>query len=136
RPTSEARQEQITSLASVLREGQGDPYAGQKLFGTACASCHTLFARGGKVGPDLTPYQRSDTAALLLHIVNPSAEIREGYEHYYVETKDDRSLTGFLVERDARLLILRGLDGRNIALEQKDIADLRPAGLSLMPEGL
>src|SRR4030095_1376472 len=56
RPTSEAMQEQITRLASGLREGQGAPYAGQKLFGTACASCHTLFAHGGKVGPDLTPY--------------------------------------------------------------------------------
>src|SRR6185503_9711929 len=60
RPTSEVMQKQIQQLAGVLREGKGDPYAGQKLFNTACASCHTLFARGGKVGPDLTTYQRSD----------------------------------------------------------------------------
>jgi len=136
RPTTEAMQLQIQKLGGVLRSGKGDPYAGQKLFNTTCASCHTLFARGGHVGPDLTPYRRSDVEALLLHIVNPSAEIREGFENFLIETKDDRSLTGFLVERDSRIVVLRGLDGQNVALEQKDIAEMRSAGMSLMPEGL
>ena len=136
RPTTAAMQQQITRLSTVLRDGQGDPYSGQKLFNTACASCHTLFARGGHVGPDLTAYQRSDLDALLLAIVNPSDAIREGFESFNVETKDERSLTGFLVERDARLVVLRGLDGQNITLKQEDIAELKPAGLSLMPEGL
>jgi len=136
RPTSEAMQEQIHRLAGVVRGGQGDPYGGQKIFNTACASCHTLFARGGKVGPDLTTYQRGDLDTMLLHIVNPSAEIREGYENLLVETKDDRSLTGFLVERDDKVVILRSPDGQNISLEQSNIAEMKAAGLSLMPEGL
>jgi putative membrane-bound dehydrogenase-like protein len=136
RPTPAAMQQQIVKLTTVLRGGQGDPYAGQRLFNTACASCHTLFARGGKVGPDLTAYQRSDLDALLLAIVDPSAEIREGYESFNVETKDERSLTGFVVERDARLIVLRGLDGQNISLKQEDILEMISAGLSLMPEGL
>ena len=41
--------------------------------------CHTLFGKGGKVGPDLTTYRRDDLETMLLNIVNPSAEIREGY---------------------------------------------------------
>jgi putative heme-binding domain-containing protein len=129
-------QAQIRRLAGVIRGGEGDPYGGQKIFNTACASCHTLFARGGKVGPDLTSYQRGDLDAMLLHIVNPSAEIREGYENLLVETKDDRSLSGFVIERDDKILVLRGPDGQNFTLEQKDIAGMRAAGLSLMPEGL
>ncbi len=136
RPTSEAMQKQIQRLAGVLREGKGDPYAGQKLFNISCASCHTLFARGGKVGPDLTTYQRGDVDTLLLHIVNPSAEIREGFENLAIETKDGRSFSGFLVERDARIVVLRGLDGQNITLEQKEISEMNAAGMSLMPEGL
>ena len=32
--------------------------------------------------------------------VNPSVEIREGFETYLVTTQDGRALTGFLVERD------------------------------------
>src|SRR5262249_28084835 len=71
---------QIEKLEAVLRGGTGTPYAGKKLFTNTCAKCHTLFGQGGKVGPDLTAYQRSDVAHMLLHIVNPSAEIREGFE--------------------------------------------------------
>jgi putative heme-binding domain-containing protein len=136
RPTTEAMQQQIGHLRAVLRAGKADPYAGQKLFNTTCASCHTLFARGGHVGPDLTTYQRTDVDTMLLHVVNPSAEIREGFENILIETKDDRSLTGFLLERDARIVVLRGLDGQNITLDRKDIAEMRAAGMSLMPEGL
>jgi putative heme-binding domain-containing protein len=136
RPTTEAMQQQIRQLAGVIRGGEGDPYSGQKNFNAACASCHMLFARGGKVGPDLTTYQRGDLDAMLLHIINPSAEIREGYENLLIETKDDRSLTGFLVERDARVVVLRSPDGQNVTIEQKDIAEMKAAGMSLMPEGL
>ena len=126
----------MTRLSAVVQSGQGNPYAGQRHFNTLCASCHTLFARGGKVGPDLTAYQRGDVTTMLLHVVNPSAEIREGYENLLVETADGRALNGFLVERDAKVLVLRGVDGRNVAIETKDITEQRAAGLSLMPEGL
>jgi putative heme-binding domain-containing protein len=136
RPSTEAMQQQIARLSGVVQAGRGDPYAGQKLFQAACASCHQLFARGGKVGPDLTTYQRSDVDALLLQIVNPSAEIREGYENFLLETTDGRSLTGFLVRRDEKLVVLRGPDGQNVSVEPKEMTELRAAGMSLMPEGL
>lgn len=135
-PNSGEMDRQLRHWAEALRSGKGDPYGGQKLFDGTCASCHKLFARGGNVGPDLTTYQRGDVDALLLHVVNPSAEIREGYENFLVETRDERSLNGFLVERDARLLVLRGPDGQNITLEQSNVAELKAAGMSLMPEGL
>lgn len=136
RPTSEAMESQIRRLSGIIRSGDGNPYAGQTLFNAYCASCHMLFARGGRVGPDLTTYQRGDLDTMLLHIVNPSAEIREGYENMLIETKDDRSLTGFLVERDGRLVVLRGPDGQNVSIEQSNIAEMKAAGMSLMPEGL
>ena len=53
-----------------------------------------------------------------------------------LETKDGRSLSGFLVERDAQVVVLRGLDGEDIPLRQADVKELRPVGRSLMPEGL
>lgn len=134
--TTQEMEATIRRVSQVLQSGKGNPYAGQRHFNTLCASCHTLFARGGKVGPDLTAYQRGDVATMLLHIVNPSAEIREGYENLLVEMADGRSLNGFLVERDVKVLVLRGVDGRNAALEVKDIVEQRAAGLSLMPEGL
>ncbi len=42
----------------------------------------------------------------------------------------------WLVEKDNRSVILRGLDGQNIALDRKEIVELKTTGMSLMPEGL
>ena len=73
---------------------------------------------------------------MLPSIVNPNAEIREGYQYYNVETKDGRSLSGFFVDRDNQVTILRGLDDETFTLRASEIQDLQPVGRSLMPEGL
>jgi len=135
-PSSAEMEKQITRLAQVLRSGSGNPYNGRLLFSNTCASCHTLFASGGHVGPDLTQYQRNDLDNLLLQIVNPSAQIREGYENFNVETKDGRSLSGFMADKDNQIVILRGFDGQNVAIERKEIVEMKASALSLMPEGL
>ena len=92
--------------------------------------------KGGRIGPDLTPYDRSDLNAMLLAIVRPNAEIREGYEHNVLSTKDGLILNGFKVEENPQILILRGLDGQDHLVPRKQIATLVPAGRSLMPTGL
>jgi len=135
-PTTAEMEKSIQRLAEVVRSGAGDPYHGQTLFDTTCATCHTLFNQGGQVGPDLTTYKRDDLETILLNVVNPNAEIREGFENYVIETRDDRTLNGFLVESDNRVVVLRGLDGQNLTLDRKDIVEMKAAGVSLMPEGL
>lgn len=136
RPSSAEMESQMSRLAGVVKGGTGDPYAGKKLFTAQCGNCHRLFNAGGSVGPDLTPYRRDDIATLLLNIVNPSAEIREGYENHYVETRDERSLSGFIVRQDDGVIVLRGLDGQDVVIQRSDVSEIRPAGMSLMPEGL
>ena len=135
-PTTAQMEEKIHRLAGVIRGGTGDPYQGRTLFQNTCGSCHKLFGQGGEVGPDLTVYNRGDLESMLLAMVNPSAEIREGYENYSVETRDGRSLSGFLAEQDNRSIVLRGLDNQNLTLARADLTELKAAGLSLMPEGL
>ena len=73
---------------------------------------------------------------MLLHIVNPSAEIREGFETHLIVTSDGRALTGFLVDQDNRVVILRGADGQDATLAKSDIDEMRVIPQSLMPEGL
>ena len=79
---------------------------------------------------------REDIDSLLLNIINPNAEIREGYENFLVTTKDGRVINGFLVEQAPQVVVLRGLDGQNVSLTRAEIADMKNAGVSLMPEGL
>ena len=98
--------------------------------------CHTLFSKGGKVGPDLTTYRRDDLETMLLNIVNPSAEIREGFATHIVSMTDGRVLSGIVVEQDKNVVVLRGSDGKDVVLARAEIDAMRPAASSIMPEGL
>lgn len=126
----------IGEVEKVLKSGTGSPYDGEAIFMQRCASCHKLFFKGGKIGPELTSYQRDDLGTMLISIVNPNAEVREGFQFISVVTKDGRTLTGFEVERDLQVTVLRGLDGQDITLRAEEITEVTPMGRSLMPEGL
>ena len=88
------------------------------------------------MGPDLTTYRRDDLENMLLNVVNPSAEIREGYTTHIVAMTDGRILSGVLVEEDKNVVVLRGGDGKEVAVARADIDSMRPSRTSIMPEGL
>ena len=77
---------------------------------------------------------RDDLDSMLLNVVNPSAQIREGFENFVVQTDDGRQLNGFLIDQDSQVVVLRGADGQTTVVPRADIEELRPAGVSLMPE--
>jgi len=126
----------LAAVETVLKRGAGNPYAGEAVFTERCASCHKLFFKGGNIGPDLTIYQRDNLGTMLISIVNPNAEIREGFQFISVETKDGRSLSGFQVDRDNQVTVLRALDGQDVTIAAQDIKQVQPMGRSLMPEGM
>ena len=135
-PASAALRPRIQEVAAIIAAKPGDPYKGEPLYMAKCAACHTLFFKGGKIGPDLTSYQRDDLGTMLVSIIDPNAEIREGFANQLVTTKDGRTLSGFLADQDAGNLVLRGFDGADINLRRDDVVTLTPAGFSLMPPGL
>lgn len=135
-PSSEEMRAEIARIFSLTETGQGDPYRGKPLFLENCGKCHQLFGQGGRIGPDLTTYQRGDLATMLLSIVNPSAEIREGFENFVILTDDGRTMNGFLAEEDARVVVLRGVDGQSIVVLRESIDEMQAVPTSIMPEGV
>jgi len=131
-------QKQMARYTALLARNDmlSDPKAGKKLYSATCGKCHILFDEGGNIGPNLTNHKRDDVNNLLLNIVNPSAEIREGFESYIVVTEDGRTVTGFLFDRDNKVVVLRGVDGQNITIPRDKIEEMVPQKKSLMPEGL
>jgi putative heme-binding domain-containing protein len=128
--------QEIERFSQTLANGSGDPYHGKELYAKTCAKCHLLFGQGGRIGPDLTIYKRDDSLNILINVVNPSAEIREGFETFLVVTEDGRMASGFLFDQDNRVVVLRGTDGQNITLARDRIDEMLPQKKSLMPEGL
>jgi putative heme-binding domain-containing protein len=45
-------------------------------------------------------------------------------------------MNGFLADQDNQVVVLRTAEGQNVTVTRDEIEVLRPAGQSLMPEGL
>ena len=84
---------------------------GQVLFEKNCGTCHTLFGRGTKLGPDLTTADRKNREWLLLNVVDPSAVVRLDYAAYSVVTGDGHVLNGLIAEATPQAVTL--LDAKN-----------------------
>lgn len=135
-PSPEAIAAQLKQYEGTITAANGNPYSGRKLFANQCGKCHTLFNQGGQIGPDLTVYKRDDLRGILMHVLQPSLEIREGFETFLIETDDGRQLSGFIADQDSGVVVLRGVDGKNVVIPRDTIEDMRAAPVSLMPEGL
>jgi putative heme-binding domain-containing protein len=134
--TTEAMRAQVAKLAGVVASGTGDPYAGKKIYLSSCAKCHRLFEEGADIGPNLTSYQRDNFEAMLLNVVNPSAEIREGFETSIIITTDGQVLSGFIADQDDQLVVLRTADGQRQTVLREAIEEMRGSPRSIMPEKL
>ncbi|MFO1441084.1 MAG: c-type cytochrome [Verrucomicrobiaceae bacterium] len=134
-PTPEKKKE-AERIKAVIKTGLGDAEKGKLQFTARCAVCHTLFAEGGKIGPDLTGYDRTNADFWLDNMFTPSLEIREGFGAYTVKTKGGQLLTGLMDAQDAQGIVIKDLAGNKTAIKQADIEKLEASPVSLMPEGL
>jgi putative heme-binding domain-containing protein len=129
-------QKRAAVLSEIIRQSNGNPYPGKKIFMETCGRCHRLFDGGGPIGPDLTGYQRDMLQVLLLNVVAPNLEIREGYQSYAVLTNDSQLITGFVESQNDEQIVLRAVDGQSHIISRSEIDEMKPQAQSLMPEGL
>lgn len=133
--TNEEKTQRITTISRVLQSGSGNPDPGKKLFTNSCGPCHRLFDEGGRLGPDLTGYDRRNVSDLLTNIVDPGAYIREGYVTYRITTADGRVLVGTVDDRKGKTVTLNLLSGEKINLAESEIKTME-AQPSMMPDNL
>ena len=112
-----------------------DKQLGRAVFAKACAQCHTLFAVGGKIGPELTGSNRANLDYLLSNILDPSALIGKDYIPHVLETSDGRVLTGLV--RDETPTALTLITATETLIVPKNEIDSREASKkSMMPEDI
>ena len=127
---------EISRVRTIIENGGGNPKAGESIFKARCAGCHKMFDVGGQIGPDLTSYQKNDQDTLLISIIAPGAEIREGYENVIIKNKDGLVFSGFLLEETKAHTRLRELSGASKFFRNSEINSKINTGVSLMPNGL
>jgi putative heme-binding domain-containing protein len=132
--------EYLTSLRAELGQLQGSVDAGRGVFFSqkaACYACHRAAGKGGNVGPDLSKVGSfRNTHELLESIVFPNLTIAPEYRTYTIVTKAGRPYSGMIVRETSEALFLRTVQLAEIRLPRKDVDELAPAAISLMPEGL
>jgi putative heme-binding domain-containing protein len=103
----------------------------------ACINCHRLEGVGGSVGPDLTRVWETQTVAKLMEsIIEPSKEIKEGYQSYQATTKKGKVYTGLKIAQTNEAVVLREASGTDVRIPAKELDELTVSKVSLMPDNV
>lgn len=119
---------------------EGNPANGERLFWSKrnCGQCHTVGARGGRAGPDLTDIgARRGRDYLRTSLLEPEAEVPETFAVYRrviympdnflqvrVITQDGTDITGVRVNEDTFTIQVRDYADRLYSFRKEELREL------------
>lgn len=116
---------------------QGDVERGRQVFARACSTCHQYRGDGGTAfGPDLAEARSHLPGSLLADILRPNQSIADGYELWVVQLIDGSGISGTLASETPSAVTFRRMGGDTTVVPRAQIASMKVAELSAMPEGL
>jgi putative heme-binding domain-containing protein len=114
---------------------KADRVHGRQLFAKMCATCHTLFDAGARIGPELTGSQRANPEYVLTKLLDPNAVVARDYQLTLVVTKAGRTVTGIVKEEGDKTLAIQTAN-ELVRLPKGDVEERTQLPQSMMPEGL
>jgi putative heme-binding domain-containing protein len=127
-------------LSAELQKIKPDLERGRQVFlshKVACYTCHRAAGKGGSIGPDLSQVGRFRTARDLLEsIVFPSSSIVTEFRSYRITTKAGKVSSGIIMRESTTAIYLRTPELAEVRIARKDVDEMTPSDISLMPEGL
>jgi putative membrane-bound dehydrogenase-like protein len=125
----------VEKYRKIVAAGKGDALAGMKVFEKTCVQCHTIYGKGGQVGPDLTGAGRENLDAILTNVLDPNLVIGAPYLVNVAKTKDGDVISGLLVESSDKQVVLKDQTKTTI-IPRSQLEKLTVQNVSMMPEGL
>ena len=123
-----------------LVETKGNAKRGEAIYRRAelaCITCHAIAGSGGAVGPDMVSLGASAPVDYIVEsLLEPNKKIKEGYHQTIVETKDGDVLTGTLVRKTDKEIVIRDATDRLVTINRKNVHSDKVGTLSMMPAGL
>lgn len=117
-----------------------NPYRGRAIYRKQellCASCHKINGSGGLIGPDLSTVGSYMTPnSILESILNPNADIKQGYETVQLTRSNGEIVSGLLHRKTNNSTLIRQTNNEIIEIPAEEIAKLDVSSVSLMPPGL
>jgi cytochrome c oxidase cbb3-type subunit III len=154
RMTAEENRQLVVYVRSLYHPGtgraEGDRANGERLFWSkgGCGQCHTVGARGGRTGPDLTDVgARRGPAYLRTALLDPESAIPETFTVYRrviympdnflqvrVVTRDGTTITGVRMDEDTFTIQIRDFADRIYSFRKEELQELEEDwGKSPMP---
>lgn len=125
----------VAAYKKLFLSQGGDASRGWKVFDAKCTQCHTIYGRGGNVGPDLTGTGRDNLDLILSNVLDPSLVIGKPYYVYVAKLKDGTAFSGLLAEDSPKQVVLKEPTGLHV-IPRADLEKLVQQNISMMPEGL
>src|SRR5262249_42199692 len=108
---------------------------GRAVFAKTCQQCHTLYAGGAQVGPDITGSNRANLDYLLENILEPSAVIPNESKATVLTLQNGRVITGIArAETPVALTVLTANETLTVAVNEVEERTASPT--SMMPDDL
>jgi putative heme-binding domain-containing protein len=130
----------LNALRQAAMNNGGDARRGKAIYLSAkahCATCHKVHGQGSEVGPDLSQVGgKLDRTHLIESILDPSAEITQGYHATVIETRTGRIVSGIVKSESATDVTLVDIQGKRITIAVRDIESRSISKVSPMPAGL
>ena len=129
----------LPSEAEVLEKmPTANPQRGRALFfskqGATCSTCHQMEGMGNVFAPDLNEIgKRADVPFIVKSIIDPSADITEGFAMQIVTKSDGESVGGVVLEETGRSLTFGLVGGHRVTVPKAEIAKRETAEVSAMP---
>lgn len=101
-----------------------------------CVRCHAIRGEGGTVGPDLSTIGDKLTREQILQaMVEPSARLSPGYGSVKLTMKDGQTITGILMEENAKELIVKTSDAEPVEVNLSRIEKRENIPSAMPPMG-
>lgn len=135
-PADAPRSADLGTVLAAL--SKADPKRGRNLFfdpkSAACSSCHQLEGNGNVFAPDLSQIgSRADAEFIARSILDPSAQITEGFVQHVFTLRDGDEYSGILLEETGAGVTLALANGQKISLPTAQIQRRQTSKQSAMP---
>lgn len=91
---------------------------------------------GVQVGPDISDSRVQTPEKLLTAIIDPNRAIDNNYFRFIALTSDGRTIDGLIAEETTDKVVIRSQNDQRHVIARSEIEQLKPTGVSMMPEGL
>ena len=120
---------------------KGNSVKGREVFfneeRSTCSRCHDIATDGPVIGPHLGKIgEKLAKQSLLESVLDPNAAISHEYQAWYIDTKDEEGLIGFIRSENATTVELMDSAGVVKRIAVNSITQRETSPVSIMPSGL